>query len=650
MDGRDRRRFNRRVHLVVLVLLFGLGAAGVRSFRLQTEQHERMARLAREQYLNDVRLPARRGRILDRHGKPLAVSVDVPSVYANPSAVVDARKTARALAPVLGADLHVLYQRLASERLFVWLKRQVSPEVARKVEALKLPGIATTKEPKRFYPNREVAAHSIGFTGVDGQGLEGIERSLDEELTGEPQVVMVERDGRGRAVLSSTLDPEHRTSGQDVYLTLDLQVQHAAEQALRRAVTATQARAGTAVVLDVPTGEVLAIAVQPQYNANLAGDVPAARRRNRAITDVFEPGSTMKPLVVAAALQTKAVQLDEVFFCENGALTIGKNTIRDTSQHGWLGLTGIIEKSSNIGAAKVGQALGRERMERYLRAWGFGTRTGVGFPGEVAGLLRPSKTWSDVGLATIAFGHGVAVTSLQMAAAYRALAAGGEWRAPLLVKRNDGNRRGTRRVVSKEVARAVTRMLVAAASPEGTGAAARVPGYTVAGKTGTAQKIDPVTGGYSSDKFVAAFAGFAPADDPRIVIVVSVDEPHHHHTGGSVAAPVFSEIAAATLRYLGVVPEITVANEAPSAKVQPEELAEQPVQLPVTSQSDTALGDAEAVPSFLGLTARQVMERYVEVGRGLELVLLGSGRVVRQDPKPGSLRRDIRRIELTMAD
>ena len=327
----------------------------------------------------------------------------------------------------------MLYQRLASDRLFVWLKRQVPPDVAERVQKLKLKGIAITKEPRRFYPNREIGAHVIGFTGVDASGLEGIERQLEDELAGEPHVVAAVRDARGNAVLEGDLDPERLSNGADVHLTLDVRIQDAAQSALERAVKTTAAKSGVAVVLEVPTAEVLAMAVEPVFNPNRPSEAAPEVRRNRAITDMFEPGSTFKPLVVAAALEAGTIAPGATFFCENGRYEIGDRTIRDSKQHGWLDVTGIIAKSSNIGAAKIGATLGRDRLAAVLRRFGFGERTGVSLPGETAGSLREPSCWSKVSLATISYGHGVAVNALQLAVAYRALASG-QYDSPQLVR------------------------------------------------------------------------------------------------------------------------------------------------------------------------------------------------------------------------
>lgn len=656
----DRKRFIRRARWVGVLLSLMLVAVALRAGQLQIAKHEEMAKLAFNQYLNDVKIPARRGHIMDRHGKPLAISVEVPSVYANPMAVQDPRQAARQLAPLLEMPLDKVYRRLASERLFVWLRRQVAPEVAAKVRELNIPGISLTNESRRYYPNKETAAHLIGFTGVDVEGLEGTERALDRELAGEPQMIPTLRDGLQRKVLQGELDPSHRAKGADVFLTIDLTLQHEVESALHRAQQEYQAAAAMAVVLEVGSSEILAAGVAPTFNPNRAGDAPASSRRARVFTDMFEPGSTMKPLVVAAALDAGVIDLDTKVFCENGAYKVNNHTIRDGRPSGWLSLTDVIKLSSNIGAAKAGEALGKEALHDALLAMGLGKRTGVRFPGETGGMLRKPSTWSDLGLATISFGQGVAVTAVQLAAAYNVLASGGMYRAPTLVRQvqypagQKGNLRlpKARRLMRAEAAHAVTQMMEAAVTPEGTAWRGAVTGYRVAGKTGTAQKADPVAGGYSSDKFVALYGGFLPAEDPKVVIVVVVDEPKGAHGGGVVAAPVFAEIGAAAMRHLAVLPNATTVSSAlqraRTLAAQREQAAMAAGEAPEPVPLAPRVPEAGTVPSFLGLTARQVVEQYTSLGLGLDVEVRGSGRVVRQSPPPGSKRTD-EKLVLTLA-
>ncbi|MBN1961443.1 MAG: PASTA domain-containing protein [Deltaproteobacteria bacterium] len=653
MYNADQRRFGRRVNLLRFLFVVLILFVFARSAQLQIGQHHELDRLARSQYLDDIQLPARRGQIYDRNGEPLAIAIDVPSVYANPAKVVDARAAARDLAPILKLSRETIYHKLIGDRLFVWLKRQVDPEIAVKVQSLNIDGINITKESRRFYPHRELGSQLIGFTNIDVRGLEGIEKAFDEVLTGEPQVVGTERDGRGRTVLKGGLDLEQRTRGADVFLTIDVQIQHAVETALANAVKTTRARSAMGVVLDVASGDILASGVWPKFNPNLGSKAPAYTRRNRVITDMFEPGSTLKPVVIAGALESGTVKPNAVIFCENGSYTIYDRTIRDSKPHGWLSLTGVMQKSSNICAAKIGAAMGRQKLSQWLFNFGFGNRTGISFPGESTGLMRDPSKWADVGLATISFGHGIAVTAIQLAAAYRVLAAGGMYRSPRLVKyvrSAEGEHIDVplaleRQIISRKTTEYIRDMLEAAVKPEGTGVLASVPGYRVAGKTGTAQKPDFVAGGYTSDTFIAVFSGYLPANEPRVVIIVAIDEPKTHHTGGSVAAPAFSEIGATAMRVLGVspsqptkTPAVALANVVENENI-----------LQVTTPSLEVVNTPGTVPSFIGLTARQAVRRYAAANTGLDLDLLGTGIVVRQEPTAGTKNTNVDRLTLMMA-
>lgn len=640
MKNKRNKSFINRGRFISGGLLFGLTLVMVRSACLQIEPRDDLAYLGEQQFRRDVTVPASRGDIFDRRGKLLAGSVDVYSIYADPRSVDpnDAKGLARQLSKLLDEDFDKLYQRLVSDRSFVWVKRQQTPEVRDAILALNNPGLGVRKEPKRYYPERELASQIIGFTNVDTEGLAGIERALDHRLAGEPQIVEMMRDARGRYILFDAAQEEASKQGRSVTLTIDSAIQHAAEEAVREQVAAYKAKAGLAIVLGVERADLLAVAVEPNFNPNRISDSKASERRNRAFSDMFEPGSTMKPLVVAAALEAGAVAENAIFFCEEGSFEVGGHKIRDAKPYGWMGLKEIVQKSSNIGLAKIGKQLGRVPLARALEDLGFGSRTGIQFPGETSGLIRDPKTWSEIGLANIAFGHGVAVSALQLASAYRVLAAEGRYRAPRLVESIRGPEEDEvfplaeeRRVFSAATVAAVLPMIIAAAGPEGTGARAQIPGYRVAGKTGTAQKLDPVSGGYSRDAHIAVFAGLVPAHDPSAVIVVAIDEPRPDHGGGVVAAPVFASIAEATMRELGRVPEegllaATVEDVVPEAA--------QPVITP--AETETVEVPEGGLPSFVGLTAREAVERYRELALRGGLELRGSGVVVSQSPRPGA--------------
>jgi cell division protein FtsI (penicillin-binding protein 3) len=659
MKGPGNRFFVGRVKVLFLFFVLGMLGVAVRAGQLQILQHEELSRLARQQYLRDVRVPARRGHIYDRNGKSMAISVDVPSVYANPSRIEDPRRAANVLARELGVNLDQIYHRLASDKLFVWLKRQVTPKVAERIRSLELPGIYLTRESKRFYPNRELAGHVLGFTGVDGGGLEGLESSYDDNLAGEPQVIPAVRDARGHSVLGGGLDPEGLASGDNLRLTLDLQIQHVAEDALARELRKSKAVSGTAVVLDVETAEVLAMAVAPGFNLNEATSVAADLRRNRAITDVFEPGSTTKPFVVAAALETGVAEPGDTFYCEEGAYELAGHTIRDSHPYDVLDLTTIIQKSSNICTAKIAKVMGKRTLYETYKDIGFATKAGIRFPGEAKGLMADWKKWTGIGLATISFGQGIATSTLQLAASYRVLAAKGVYKAPKLVlsvERPDGVVAFTeagreRRVFSEETVARVLPMMEKVVGPGGTGWRAAVPGYRVAGKTGTAQKIDPVSRGYSSDLYLAIFAGFVPANDPQVVIVVMVDEPEGAHTGGAVAAPVFADIAESAMRQLRILPSPALMSQK-KTKTRAGGSAEEVVVKPAWEDRDfrvKPMKKSERLPSFEGLSARQSVERFASLGLDIDLELDGSGQVVSQEPKAGVKSDSVRYVRLVLA-
>ncbi len=663
--GGATHRFVLRARFIASLLFLGFAALIGRAAQLQLLQHDHLSRLAQGQYVGNVNITARRGQISDRHGRPLAISVDLPSVFADPRQIADPRRAADLLAATLSLPRAELQRRLQGGRAFVWLKRQVEPAVQARVAALKLRGVGFTKEPKRFYPQRDVAAQVVGLAGTDARGLEGVEKFLDNELLGEPQRVQAMRDARGHAVLLGGLDPSQKAAGYDTQLSLDLHLQHSAQEAVRQAMQSSRAKAATAVVLDVATAEVLAMAVVPTFDAN-AGAVAAATRRNRAVTDMFEPGSTLKPYVVAAALDSGLVQPQSTFYGENGRMSIGRRSIGDTHPRGWMGLTEILAKSSNIGMAKISFAMGKSNLENALRRGGVGRRSGIELPGETPGQLRASANWSELETATIAFGQGMALSALQLAALYRVLAADGIYREPRLVRELRHPEGGLaphfaatpparpQRVLSAASVRRVVRMMEASVMPhEGTGRLAAVPGYRVAGKTGTAQKADPFAGGYSRTDYIALFAGFLPAEAPRVVIVVAVDEPQSSHYGGVVAAPVFAQIGLAAMQRLGVPANQKLPPAAPEpaallaqAKAKAKQEAEADRLATLVTQPE-ALGSAgvEApgrgqLPSFVGLSARQVVKRFNDLAAtelsGWQLRVVGTGAVVRQDPPAGA--------------
>lgn len=534
------------------LLVIGIAGVTVQLVRVQTVRAPSLQAESRSQAVHQVRVPAIRGAILDRSGAPLAVSTPVPSVYALPQEVVASPDQLRRLAAVLERDAGELRQRLASSSPFVYLERQVPPQVAERVKALGLPGVATVREYRRYYPAGEVAAHLVGFAGVDGHGLEGVELAFDETLSGRPGKRLVERDALGRDIrtlrVTRPVEP-----GRALRLSIDGRLQYTAYQAVKEAVRRHGAKAGMAVVLDPETGEVLALVNVPSYNPNHLDGTTAARRRNRAVTDALEPGSIFKPFNVAAALEAGLVDPETMINCEEGLMRVGGNRVHDSHPLGRVTVRKVIQKSSNIGAAKIALEQDNDQLWRQLRDFGFGLRPGSGFPGETRGILHPPRRWQRFDRATLGFGHGIAVSALQVARAYATLANGGV-RRPVSLQRVAAEAEvAGERVLSRETARQVKRMLNLVVSPEGTGQRAAVPGFRVAGKTGTAQKPGP--GGYQEGKYLASFAGFAPVNDPSLVTVVMLDEPDEPYYGGVVAAPVFRRIMAQGLRLRRVQPD-----------------------------------------------------------------------------------------------
>jgi cell division protein FtsI (penicillin-binding protein 3) len=642
-----------RVALLGAVFLVLLSVALGRAVQLQVFDRAKLEDMARDQYVRQIDVPARRGDIFDRRGVPLAQSVEVDSIWVDPSLLPDVRQAARALAKRLGLDARELEERLAKGKRFAWVKRKVKPQEVEAVKALELPGMGFTKEPKRYYPQRELAAHVLGMVGHDDHGLEGLERAFEDELSGEGTQVAGLRDARGRkALVEGAADPLAHT-GASVTLTLDRQLQYITEKSLARAVELSRAVAGMAVVMDPATGEILALANHPRFNPNLPGSSSGHQVRNRAALDTYEPGSTMKPFVVAAALESGAVRTDQLFDCEMGRFRIGRHVIHDdTHAYGLLTPEGILKVSSNIGAAKVAQALGRERLVEAYQAFGFGERAGLMLPGEGKGLIPFPK--ADISLATQAFGQGMTATGVQVTAAYAALANGGRLMRPFLVQRvvdPDGvvllENRPTpvRQAVSPATAARVLRMLESVVAKGGTAPRAAMPGYRVAGKTGTAQKVDPVARGYSHER-IASFVGVVPAEAPRLVVHVVVDEPETDVYGGLVAAPAFREIAEAALAYLGVPPSEAGAVKAgaeagPSAgtPVAAAPVAAGParptVEVVEAGEAEQVGEGAVRVPDLVGQVGREAVVRLL--GVELEPRLVGSGRVVSQRPAPGSV-------------
>ncbi len=642
----DREKWTRvRIRGVGAVFIVLLTVSVARAFYLQIFQQKRLAQLAEKQHLKVVQLTPSRGAIYDSTNSALAVSIEMDSAFAEPRNMEDIPAAAAQLAPIIGISKEVLEKKMGGKKGFTWLARRLNPETVARIRALDIDGIDFIKEPKRFYPNSEIGSHVIGFTGLDPEGLEGVERKFDNVLLGNVGYMITERDALGRDIGTRDMMMKRASTGNSLALTIDKNIQYIAEKELALAVESSRAKAGTAIVMDPDTGKLLAMANYPTFNPNSVNKYSAQALRNRAITDSFEPGSTMKVFLVAAALEEKAIKADEGFNCENGVYNIGGRTIHDTHKYGRLSVGDIIKYSSNIGAAKIGTRLGPERLYGYLKNFGFGARTNIDLPGEVAGYLRNKSQWYGVDLASISFGQGVSVSALQLAGAMSAVANGGMLMQPFVVEKildGKGNilkqftPQSRQRVLSPETCKVVARMMEGVAAEGGTGMTASVDGYKVAGKTGTAQKADPVTKGYSVDKRTASFVGFVPADQPRLTILVVIDEPKTSPYGGVVAAPAFSAIAKQSLCYLRVSPNQPMKKRQEQLEVKKERLppvkpefiadAEEPG---LESPSQGGLQMA----NFRGLSMRQVLQLMEK--RGLNVRLIGSGRVVEQSPLPG---------------
>ncbi|HEY7868901.1 MAG TPA: penicillin-binding transpeptidase domain-containing protein [Methylomirabilota bacterium] len=626
---------------------------------LQVWKHEEYSRLAENQHAKTVPLRPKRGPILDRTGQPLAVSSRADTLYVAPGKVADAGRLAARLAPILGEPARDIARRLTVSKKFAPVRRRLTPDMARAVRALDEPALALVDDSLRLYPNRELAAQMIGFEGAEGRGLAGVEQVWDAHLAGVEGRAVVERDALGREVTGAPLVLKPSVAGQGIMLTIDATIQYLAEKEVDAAWRRTRAKAAMAVAMDPRTGEILAMAIRPTYNPNAFTTATDDDRRVRAVTDPFEPGSTFKVIMAASALEEGVVRPTDRVFGENGAITVANATIHDWKKYGWLTFAEVLQNSSNVGSIKVGLQLGKERYYRYMTGFGFGAPTNLGLPGESRGQLRPPGQWSGLSLATLSIGQEVSVTAVQMVAAFSAVANGGRLMQPQLVRAvldAEGREvrsfepRTVRQVISPDTARTLTEMMVNVVA-NGTGRRAAIPGYDVAGKTGTAQKLDPATKRYSRAPGVLSFAGFVPADDPRLAMIVLLDEPKNEKWGSEAAAPIFATIARETLRYLNVPPRdsspvpivrgeiVAGAPGGPRAGAPAEArpagpATERPGPVTAAGPESPAPGEGAAVmPQLVGLSLRQAMEALAP--HGVRLEITGRGVVSGQSPAPG---------------
>jgi len=556
--------YNRiRVRTALVGALFGLLLiiVGAKATHVQIVHSTWLSGKALGQYQKSLKTVGQRGTIFDARGRELAVSVNLSSIAAYPARIKDKPDAAARLSKILKIDHNRLATKLtAKNKSFIWLKRHVSPKETAAVRRLAIEGLDFIPESSRVYPHRSVAAQVIGFSGIDGRGLEGIEYLFNNRLKGDLGKYKIFKDALGRR-FDNAAGGTRAIRGHNLYLTIDRTIQYNVEKILARTVEQYHAKSAMGIVMVPRTGAILAMANVPLFNPNNYSQSTRWHWRNRAVADRFEPGSTMKIFSIAAAIESGAYIADSTLYCENGKYRIGRNIVHDTKPHEWLSVTDIVRLSSNIGAVKVGEKIGAEQLYTALKEFGFGARTGINCPGETTGRLSPYKRWSKIDAGAISFGQGLSISALQLAAATSAIANGGTLMQPYVVARITDARgrevdafgpRTARRVISPETAASVARMMRTVVE-NGTGTLAALDGYQVSGKTGTAQKTDE--NGYDNDKFIASFTGFVPSKKPELVILVVVDEPKKNHYGGTVAGPAFRKIAETTLDYLNIVPE-----------------------------------------------------------------------------------------------
>jgi cell division protein FtsI (penicillin-binding protein 3) len=631
-----RHAMRRRLAVTAGVMLFWATGIEARLVYLQVIDRAELVDRAARQQSQTFKPPAKRGDIVDRQGRVLATSVDADTIFAVPSAIDDERgwvaKICGALGDCTAKERAELVERLQRQRNFAYIRRQVSDEVAERVRALNLDGVGFTKESRRYYPAKELAAHILGFVGIDNRGLAGIESAYDSQIRGKDGKILVQTDARRHAFSRSERPP---TAGSSIELTIDQYLQHIAERELHAGVLQNRALSGTAIIMDPHTGEILAMANEPTFDPNDYRDSTPAERRNRAVQDLYEPGSTFKVVTASGAIEERLMPIDTMIDVSGGRIQIGSRVVRDTHDYGTLSFQDVIVKSSNVGAIKIGFKLGTDRLSDYVGRFGFGHPVSPDFPSESPGIVWDPAKWTDSALASVSMGYQVGVTPIQMVSAVSAVANGGEYMEPRVVRAvyRDNRRfqvkpKALRRIVSADTAAAMTGIMEKVVE-KGTGTIAQIDGYTIAGKTGTANKL--VNGRYGWDTY-ASFVGFLPSRDPVVTILVMLDSPRgpNGHFGGPVSAPIFKRIGEATLRYLGVGPTI---NPAPPVLVKHEEAEGVPVVDDVQEPEPGVPDIPGTVPSVIGLSARDATRKIVAAG--LTARLSGNGYVVSQRPAAG---------------
>jgi len=618
-----------------------------RAFQLQILSGQTLKTLAAKQHIKTLQIQPERGIIFDRNGEKLAASVMADSVCADPSKIRNPQDAADKVAPLIGLDRETMIKKISSTKNFCWLARRIPPEQARKVEALNLEGVFLIKEPKRFYPNGELAGHLLGFVGLDSTGLEGLELKYEDYLKGVPEKLAWIRDAKGKKLQPQVEKAAaEQTSSYHLILTIDSRIQHLVETQLKAAVTDKGAKGGYAIVMDPRTGEILALANEPSFDPNHSTSGGPATGKNKAITDSYDPGSTFKPFLVAAALEEKTVKETDRIFCENGNYVVANKVIHEAQRkrHGILTVREIIKYSSNIGSAKIAERMGGEKFYSYITKFGFGSKTGIDLNGESTGLLRPHQNWTRVDLTRIAFGQGISITPIQLITALSALANNGVLMKPYVIK-GIVDRKGqivrefrptaVRKVVSPATAKRIASIMTDVVGAEdGTGKRARIENVNVAGKTGTSQKFDFARHVYSSERVRTSFMGFFPAEAPQIAIIVVLDEPQRDRWGGVASAPVFKNIGEQILNSYKT--DIRDQNRIEEKDITPRKETVQLVSTPpVIPRPEVMVNESpEAVmPDFRGLTIRDVLRK--AKGKNIEIKVVGNGWAVAQEPLPG---------------
>ena len=644
MAADARKWLKVRIVSVLVVFLVLFVALISRAFQLQVLSGQNLKTLAARQHAASLQMQPDRGIIYDRNGEKLAISVMADSVCADPSKVTNAAVASAKIAKILNMDRKNVQQKISAQKNFSWLARRISAEQAAEIQSAAIDGIFLIKEPKRFYPNGQLAAHLLGFVGDDNTGLEGLEYKYDDVLLEKPERLTWVRDAKGKKLfLRAEKNEAENKQALNVVLTIDNRIQYLVETHLKEAVTLRGAKGGIAIVMNPKTGEILALANEKGFDPNNIKGLSPSIWRNSAVLDVFDPGSTFKPFLVAAALEEKTVRDTDKIFCEDGSYTVNDRTFREANKkrYGYLSVKDILKYSSNIGSAKIAQKLGREKYHRYIENFGFGAKTGIELPGESSGILRSAQNWTKVDTASIAFGQGISVTAIQLISAMSAIANNGILMKPYIVrgltdKENNPVKMQVpevvRQVISEGTAKSMSKILTGVvASDDGTGRNANIANVAVAGKTGTAQKFDFSSNTYSSEKVRTSFMGFFPADDPQVAILVVLDEPQTDKWGGVAAAPVFKNISEQILNCFETnIRKVQVVKADVSDKVQL-----------ISTQKNYAeqnfSADDSEMPDFTGLTIRQALKK--ARAHSIDLKVSGSGWAIQQYPRPGAALR-----------